>query len=58
MQINVKLLVVQGLAWLGMTILEVASRINFEESLLLEYFGDQYRSYMKKSGRFLPRLIQ
>ena len=25
MQIHVKLLVVQGLAWLGMTILEVAS---------------------------------
>lgn len=40
-----------GLAWLGMTILEVASRIEFEESLMLEYFGDQYRSYMKKTGR-------
>lgn len=47
-----------GLAWLGMTVLEVASRIGFEESLMLEYFGDQYREYMKKTGRLLPRLIQ
>jgi len=47
-----------GLAWLGMTLLEVASRISFEESLMLEYFGDQYREYMKKTGRLFPRLIQ
>lgn len=47
-----------GLAWLGMTVLEVASRVDFEESLMLEYFGDQYRDYMKKTGRLLPRLIQ
>jgi protein-S-isoprenylcysteine O-methyltransferase Ste14 len=46
-----------GLAWLGMTVLEVASRIGFEESLMLEYFGDRYRDYMKKTGRLLPRLI-
>jgi protein-S-isoprenylcysteine O-methyltransferase Ste14 len=47
-----------GLAWLGMTVLEVASRVGFEEALMLEYFGDQYREYMKKTGRLLPRLIQ
>ena len=47
-----------GLAWLGMTVLEVASRIGFEEALMLEFFGDQYRDYMKRTGRLLPRLIQ
>jgi protein-S-isoprenylcysteine O-methyltransferase Ste14 len=47
-----------GLSWIGMTILEIASRIGFEESLMLEYFGDQYRDYMKRTGRLLPRLIQ
>ena len=47
-----------GLAWLGMTALEVISRIGFEESLMLEYFGDQYRDYMKKTGQLIPRLIQ
>jgi protein-S-isoprenylcysteine O-methyltransferase Ste14 len=46
-----------GLAWIGMTLLEVASRIGFEENLMLEYFGDQYREYMKRTGRLLPKLI-
>lgn len=45
-----------GLCWAGMTILEVLSRIGFEESLMIEYFGDQYREYMKKTGRLLPRV--
>ena len=47
-----------GLSWLSMTIMEIASRIGFEENIMLEYFGDQYREYMKKTGRLLPRLIQ
>ena len=47
-----------GLCWAGMTMLETISRIGFEESLMLEYFGDQYREYMKKTGRLLPKLIQ
>ena len=47
-----------GFAWLGMTLLEVTSRIGFEEGLMLEYFGDQYRQYMQRTGRLLPRLIQ
>ena len=46
-----------GLAWIGMTVLEVASRISFEENLMMEYFGDQYREYMKRTGRLLPKLI-
>jgi protein-S-isoprenylcysteine O-methyltransferase Ste14 len=45
-----------GLAWIGMTVLEVISRIVFEENLMLEYFGNQYRDYMKTTGRLLPRL--
>jgi protein-S-isoprenylcysteine O-methyltransferase Ste14 len=45
-----------GFTWLGMTALEVASRIGFEESLMLEYFGDQYREYMQRTGRLLPRI--
>jgi protein-S-isoprenylcysteine O-methyltransferase Ste14 len=45
-----------GATWIGMTTLEIASRIRFEESLMIEYFGDQYREYMKKTGRLLPKL--
>jgi protein-S-isoprenylcysteine O-methyltransferase Ste14 len=46
-----------GLCWAGMTVLEVASRIGFEESLMLEFFGETYREYMKKTGRLLPKFI-
>jgi protein-S-isoprenylcysteine O-methyltransferase Ste14 len=45
-----------GLCWAGMVTLEAFSRISFEESLLLEFFGEPYREYMKKTGRFLPRI--
>lgn len=45
-----------GLAWIGMTTLEVVSRIGFEESLMIEYFGEQYREYMKRTGQLLPRV--
>ena len=44
-----------GLTWAGMTVLDIASRIGFEESLMLEYFGEQYQEYMKKTGRLLPK---
>jgi protein-S-isoprenylcysteine O-methyltransferase Ste14 len=46
-----------GVAWIGMTVLEVASRIGFEENLMLEYFGDQYRDYIKQTGRLFPKFI-
>ena len=47
-----------GLACIGMTVLEVTSRISFEEKLMLEYFGDQYHEYMKRTGKLLPKFIQ
>ncbi len=47
-----------GAAWIGMTLLEIASRMQFEESLMLEYFGDRYQTYMKRTGRLLPRLAR
>src|SRR3954452_21457921 len=53
-----------GLA-LGTWLLPVAASLMFtllalrtrkEEQYLIERFGDQYRSYMKRVGRFLPKL--
>lgn len=32
----------------------LAIRVRGEEARLIEKFGDEYRSYMKKTGRFLP----
>jgi protein-S-isoprenylcysteine O-methyltransferase Ste14 len=45
-----------GLTWIGMTALDVMSRVRFEEALMLETFGEPYQAYMKRTGRFFPRL--
>jgi protein-S-isoprenylcysteine O-methyltransferase Ste14 len=34
----------------------VASRLRVEEEMMIEQFGDEYRDYMKQTGRLLPRL--
>lgn len=32
-------------------------RVPTEEKMMLEGFGDEYRAYIKRTGRFLPRVI-
>lgn len=36
----------------------LVARTRIEEQKLIERFGDQYRQYMAKTGRFLPRFRQ
>jgi protein-S-isoprenylcysteine O-methyltransferase Ste14 len=44
------------IAMLGaLTFIVMAIRAPKEESNLIEKFGDEYREYMKRTGRFLPR---
>jgi len=31
-------------------------RLSNEEAHLIEKFGDEYREYMQRTGRFLPKL--
>lgn len=31
-------------------------RVRVEEQMMLEHFGDEYRSYMDRTGRLIPRL--
>ena len=33
-------------------------RTGKEESLMIEQFGDEYRAYMQRTGRFLPRFTR
>ena len=33
----------------------VAVRVGNEEALMIEQFGDEYRAYMRQTGRFMPR---
>ena len=44
-----------GLGWAGQGIV-VSSRVGQEEALMVEEFGDQYRAYMQRTGRFLPTM--
>jgi protein-S-isoprenylcysteine O-methyltransferase Ste14 len=41
-----------------MVIALLAARTPREEEKLIEKFGDQYRAYMSRTGRFLPRIGQ
>jgi protein-S-isoprenylcysteine O-methyltransferase Ste14 len=36
----------------------LVARTRIEEEKLIERFGDEYRAYMARTGRFLPRLTQ
>jgi protein-S-isoprenylcysteine O-methyltransferase Ste14 len=36
----------------------MASRTPKEESNLIEKFGDEYLDYMKRTGRYFPKLIK
>lgn len=45
-----------GLPLMGGIIFVVLSRIEDEEDMLIELFGDEYRNYMKNTGRFWPLL--
>lgn len=45
-----------GATWLaGLTVI-ILLRVKREEVMLLARFGDQYNSYMQRTGRFLPRI--
>ncbi|MBZ0298078.1 MAG: isoprenylcysteine carboxylmethyltransferase family protein [Anaerolineae bacterium] len=45
-----------GLGGLLMVLVVVITRTPREEAMLLEIFGDEYRTYMEETPRYLPRL--
>ena len=40
----------------GLAVALIAIRTSKEEELLVRRFGDDYRSYMNRTGRFIPRI--
>jgi protein-S-isoprenylcysteine O-methyltransferase Ste14 len=44
-----------GFTFLIISIIQYATRINDEEQMMIEQFGDEYLDYMKHTGRFFPR---
>ena len=55
------LTLITSLWWLGVGMITplfiLLLRTSKEEARLIETFGDEYREYMKRTGRFFPRLI-
>jgi protein-S-isoprenylcysteine O-methyltransferase Ste14 len=54
-------LVLVSASWLVALLVAVAifvlyARVGEEEAMMIEQFGDEYRIYMQRTGRFLPRL--
>jgi protein-S-isoprenylcysteine O-methyltransferase Ste14 len=54
-------LVLVSASWLVALLVVVAifvlyARVGKEEAMMIEQFGDEYRHYMQRTGRFLPRL--
>lgn len=53
------LVVISRLWWLALALVPLAillARTTKEEANLIATFGDEYREYMKRTGRFLPKL--
>ena len=46
-----------GVTWVGWIVGAVASMVRDEEAALIAKFGDEYRAYMRRTGRFLPRVF-
>ena len=46
-----------GVTRIGWIVGTVASMVRDEEAVLIEKFGDEYRAYMRRTGRFLPRVL-
>jgi len=44
-----------GLVWIGWIVGTVVSMVRDEEAVLIAKFGDEYRAYIRRTGRFLPR---
>jgi protein-S-isoprenylcysteine O-methyltransferase Ste14 len=46
-----------GLIGIGFQLFVMLVRTPMEEKMLLEHFGEEYRSYMKKTGAYFPRIM-
>jgi protein-S-isoprenylcysteine O-methyltransferase Ste14 len=46
------------LIYYALAVLLITLRIPKEERMMLEQFGEEYRVYMKRTGRLLPHIRQ
>lgn len=48
---------IAGFSFLVVALPQYLLRVNDEEQMMLEHFGDEYRAYMEKTGRLIPFLL-
>jgi protein-S-isoprenylcysteine O-methyltransferase Ste14 len=46
-----------GYAFLIFPAVQYLSRVKLEEQMMIEQFGEQYESYMQRTGRLMPRIF-
>jgi protein-S-isoprenylcysteine O-methyltransferase Ste14 len=46
-----------GYAFLVASVIQYATRIKAEEQMMIEQFGEQYESYIKKTKQLIPRIF-
>src|SRR5262249_32384789 len=46
-----------GVLYWGSLTIVLVTRVGPEEALMTEKFGDEYRAYLRRTGRFLPPLF-
>jgi protein-S-isoprenylcysteine O-methyltransferase Ste14 len=46
-----------GYAFLIASAVQYLSRVKLEEQMMIEQFGEQYESYMQRTGRLMPRIF-
>ena len=49
---------IAGYSFLVVAVPQYLLRVNHEEQMMLEQFGEEYRAYMERTGRMIPRLLK
>lgn len=49
---------IAGYSFLVIVVPHYLLRVNSEEQMMLEQFGEEYRAYMQRTGRMIPRLLK
>lgn len=49
---------IAGFSYLVVALPQYLLRVNDEENMMIEQFGDEYRVYMQTTGRLLPRVMK
>lgn len=47
-----------GLTWIAGLTLIIRLRVRREEAMMIEHFGEEYRAYLNRTGRFLPPFLK